>query len=118
MNQICFSWVVVSPLSSSSSSAFLVSWLLGCVCPSTARVKPGQHSSLKWKKPLNGCIPQPANILAEAEGGSAAGATLRRGSGAGSPPVAARTHAAGRQAGRRQGRDTHFSVRAGDDCVL
>ncbi len=53
------------------------------VCPSRARVNPGRLCSPTWKRPLNGCLPQSANTLAEAEGGSGAGAALRHGSSAG-----------------------------------
>lgn len=52
------------------------------VCPSKGRVNPGRLSSPTWKRPSNGCLPQSANALAEAEGGSGAGAALRRGSSA------------------------------------
>lgn len=52
------------------------------VCPSKGRVNPGRLSSPTWKRPSNGCLPQSANALAEAEGGSGAGAALWRGSSA------------------------------------
>lgn len=52
------------------------------VCPSKGRVNPGHLSSPTWKRPSNGCLPQSANALAEAEGGSGAGAALWRGSSA------------------------------------
>lgn len=62
-------------------SPMLATWLrLPPVCPSKARVNPGRLSSPTWKRPLNGCFPQSANTLAEAEGGSGAGVTLWHGS--------------------------------------
>ena len=62
----------------------LPDWLASCqclppVCPSEARVNPGQLSSPTWTRPRSGCLPQSAYTLAEAEGGSAAGAVLRHG---------------------------------------
>lgn len=62
----------------------LAAWLrLPPVCPSEARVNPGRLSPPRHGRPLNGCLPQSANALAEAEGGSGVGAAPRHGSSTG-----------------------------------
>jgi hypothetical protein len=72
---------VVRPRNSSKSSQ--TGWLLVCVCPLSAPARPGltpgQLSSPTWTRPRSGCLPQSAYTLAEAEGGSVAGAVLRHG---------------------------------------
>lgn len=115
------------------SLGMLATWLrLPPVCPSKARVNPGRLCSPTWKRPLNGCLPQSANTLAEAEGGSGAGAALRHGSLAGagsasclSPPYSVMwclghsmyTHSRQTRRGRAGEKLCIFlSVR--DDCVL
>lgn len=77
---------------------------LCCVCPSKARVNPGRLSSPTWKRPLNGCLPQSANTLAETGGGSGAGSALRHGSlaGAGSASFLSPSYSVMRCRGHRK----------------
>lgn len=105
-------------------------WLcLPPVCPSKASVNPGRLSSQTWKRPLNGCLPLSANTLAEAEGGSGAGAAPRPGFSqpraglASAPPallcdvvVMACTHTADRRGEGRAGGEGIFH--SGSESVL